>query len=66
MTRGFLGIHGVDGDQGFLELTKLLLQAFGEELLLEPRGWALLGMGWPGDWVTEARQGWDRVALMLN
>ena len=28
----------MDGDQGFLELKQLLLQAFGEELLVEAGG----------------------------
>jgi hypothetical protein len=41
--RGFLGIEAVGGDQGFLELVQLLLQALGEELLVEAGGW-----GWSG------------------
>ena len=36
------------GDQGFLELTQLLLQAFGEQLLVEAGG----GGGLAGEWVS--------------
>ena len=43
--RGFLGIQAVGGDQGSLELAQLLLQALGEELLVEAWGWGLVGHG---------------------
>jgi hypothetical protein len=36
--RGFLGIQAVGGDQGFLQLVQLLMQALGEQLLIEARG----------------------------
>ena len=36
--RGFLGIKSVGGDQGFLQVAQLLLQALGEELLVEAGG----------------------------
>jgi len=61
--RGFLGIHGVGGDQGFLELTQLLLQAFGEQLLVDAgEGRTCGGMGWPGAGATLNRQVLGRVA----
>ena len=41
--RGFLRIQPVGGDKGFQELVQLLLQALGEELLVEAGGW-----GWSG------------------
>ena len=37
--RGFLGIKDVGGDQGFLQLAQPLLQALGEEMLVEAGGW---------------------------
>ena len=43
--RGFLGVQAVGGDQGFLQLAQLLLQALGEELLVEAGGWGLFGHG---------------------
>ena len=41
--RGFLGIQSVGFDQAFLQLAQLLLQALGEELLVEAWGWGLVG-----------------------
>jgi hypothetical protein len=53
----------VDGDQGFLELKQLLLQAFGEELLVEAGGGEdLRGNGCPGAEATLNRQVLGRVA----
>ena len=43
---GILGIKSV-GDQGFLELAQLLLQAFGEQLLVDAGGGGLAG-AWGG------------------
>ena len=43
--RGFLGIKAVGFDQGFLQVAQLLLQALGEELLVEAGGWGLVGHG---------------------
>ena len=42
---GFLGIEAVGGDQGVLQLAQLLLQAIGEELLVEAGGESLVGHG---------------------
>jgi hypothetical protein len=33
------------GDRGFLQVAQLLLQALGEELLVEAGGWGLVGHG---------------------
>jgi len=61
--RGFLGIHGVGGDQGFLGLAQLLLQAFGEQLLVDAGGGGLAGAwGRPGAGATLNRQVPERVA----
>lgn len=46
--RGFLGIKALGGDQGFLQGAQLLLQALGEELLVDAGGWGLVGHGYPG------------------
>jgi hypothetical protein len=43
--RGFLGVKAVGGDQGFLQVAQLLLQALGEEFLVEAGGWGLVGHG---------------------
>ena len=45
----FLRIQAISGDQGFLQLAQLLLQALGEGLLVEARGWVLVGhrVFWP-------------------
>ena len=45
--RGFLGITAVGGDQGFLQVAQMLLQALGEELMLEAGGWGLVVRGLP-------------------
>jgi hypothetical protein len=59
---GILGIKSV-GDQGFLELAQLLLQAFGEQLLVDAGGGRTCGgMGWPGAEATLNRQVLGRVA----
>ena len=47
-SRGFLGIEAVGLDQRDLQLAQLLLQAFGEDLLVEAGGWGLVGHGGPG------------------
>ena len=39
--RGFLGIEAVGGEEGLLQLAQLLLQALGEELLVEAGGQVL-------------------------
>ena len=36
------------GDRGVLQVAQLLLQALGEELLVEAGGWVLVGHGCPG------------------
>ena len=38
-----MGIQAVGGDQGSLQVAQLLLQALGEELLVEAGGWGLVG-----------------------
>ena len=34
------------GDQSYLQVAQLLLQSLGEELLVEPGGWGLVGHEW--------------------
>jgi hypothetical protein len=45
--RVLLGIKAVGGDQGFLHVAQMLLQALGEELMLEAGGWRLVVRGLP-------------------
>ena len=42
---GFLGLNAVCASRGFLRVAQLLLQALGEELLIEAGGWGLVGHG---------------------
>jgi hypothetical protein len=42
-----------------------LLEALGEELLVEAGWWGLVGHGCPGAWAASERQGWEQVVPML-
>ncbi len=55
--RGFLGVEAVGGDEGILQVAQLLLQALGEELLIEAGWWGLVGQGWAGAGERGASEG---------